>query len=496
MLRQKSAEAVVATRDRGEGPNDDTESRTTDLVIDRFDRSAVESGGPAEVSEPAAREPARGVEVDAATGGRTKSEDHATMERVVERANMRLAYQRVLRNKGAAGVDDLTVAELKDWLAAHWPSVKKALLEGRYLPRPVRRVDIPKPSGGVRTLGIPTVVDRLIQQALHQVLSPVFELEFSERSYGFRPGRSAAQAVKQAQAYIRDGKRWVVDLDLEKFFDRVNHDVLMSRVARRVHDVRVLKLIRRFLEAGMMQEGLVAARTEGTPQGGPLSPLLSNILLTDLDRELERRGLAFCRYADDCNVYVCSQVAGERVMTGIRAYLEAVLRLRVNPAKSAVARPWSRVFLGYSVTGHRQPKLRIATVSVQRLRQRIREQMRRGRGRSLGRTIEDLNPLLRGWMGYFQHAQGLRAIETLDEWLRRRLHCLLWRQWKRPVHRARQLRRLGLDEDRAWRSACNGRGPWWNAGASHLNAALPTAFFTYMGLASLVATHRRLQRVR
>ena len=418
------------------------------------------------------------------------------MERVVERANMRLAYQRVVRNKGAAGVDDLTVAELKGWLAVHWPSVKKALLEGGYMPRAVRRVDIAKPSGGVRTLGIPTVVDRLIQQALHQVLSPVFEPTFSDRSYGFRPGRSAAQAVKQAQAYIGEGKRWVVDLDLEKFFDRVNHDVLMSRVARRVHDVRVLKLIRRFLEAGMMQEGIVTARTEGTPQGGPLSPLLSNILLTDLDRELERRDLAFCRYADDCNVYVNSQAAGERVMCGIRAYLEEVLRLRINPAKSAVARPWSRVFLGYSVTAHRQPRLRIAATSVQRLRQRIREQMRRGRGRSLAHTIEELNPLLRGWMGYFQHTQSQRAIETLDEWLRRRLRCVLWRQWKRPATRARKLRQLGLDEDRAWRSALNGRGPWWNARAPHLNIALPTTFFTYMGLASLVVTHRRLQRVR
>ena len=418
------------------------------------------------------------------------------MERAVERANVRLAYQRVVRNKGAAGVDGVTVAEFRDWLVVHWPSVKKALLEGRYLPRPVRRVDIPKPSGGVRTLGIPTLVDRLIQQALHQVLSPQFEPEFSAHSYGFRPGRSAVQAVKQARAYIGEGKRWVVDLDLEKFFDRVNHDVLMSRVARQVRDVRVLKLIRRFLEAGMMQEGIVTARTEGTPQGGPLSPLLSNILLTDLDRELERRNLAFCRYADDCNVYVRSQTAGERVMRGTRAYLEEVLRLRINPAKSAVARPWSRVFLGYSVTVHRQPRLRIATASVQRLRQRIREQLRRGRGRSLGHTIEELNPLLRGWMGYFQHTQSRRPLEVLDEWLRRRMRCLLWRQWKRRRHRARQLRQLGLEEDLVRRGVSNGRGPWRNAGARHLHAALPTAYFTHMGLASLVDLHQRLQRVR
>ncbi len=418
------------------------------------------------------------------------------MDRVVERANMTLAYRRVVRNKGAAGVDGLGVTELKDWLTVHWPSVKKALLEGRYLPRPVRRVDIAKPSGGVRTLGIPTVVDRLIQQALHQVLSPVFEPTFSERSYGFRPGRSAAQAVKQAQTYIGEGKRWVVDLDLEKFFDRVNHDVLMSRVARRVHDARVLKLIRRFLEAGMMQGGVTMARTQGTPQGGPLSPLLSNILLTDLDRELERRGLSFCRYADDCNIYVGSRIAGERVMSGIRVYLEATLKLRINEAKSAVARPWSRVFLGYSVTVHRQPRLRIAKVSVQRLKQRIREQLRAGRGRSLGRTIEDLNPLLVGWMGYFQHAKARGAIEDLDQWLRRRLRGLLWRQWKRPATRERKLRQLGLDNERAWRSAVNGRGPWWNAGASHMNAALPAAYFTRLGLASLVLTHRRLQCVR
>ena len=437
-----------------------------------------------------------GAEVGPATTGRTKSEDCLLMERVVERSNVQLAYQRVVRNKGAPGVDDVTVAEFKDWLKVHWPSVRKALLDGSYLPRPVRRVDIPKPSGGVRTLGIPTVVDRLIQQALHQVLQPLFEPTFSDGSYGFRPGRNAQQAVRQAQTYIRDGKRWVVDLDLEKFFDRVNHDVLMARVARRVSDARVLKLIRRFLVAGMMRDGVVQARTEGTPQGGPLSPLLSNILLTDLDRELESRRLAFCRYADDCNVYVGSRVAGERVMRGIRTFLEEALHLRVNAAKSAVARPWQRKFLGYSVTAHRQTRLRIAPESVRRLRQRIREQLRQGRGRSLARTIETLNPLLRGWIGYFQLIENREMLMQLDGWVRHRLRCLLWRQWKRPRTRARQLAALGLDAERARRSAGSGRGPWWSAGAPHMNAATPPAYFTRMGLVSLLQTQQQLQCVR
>ena len=418
------------------------------------------------------------------------------MERVVERSNLWLAYRRVVQNKGAPGVDELTVAEFKGWLKVHWPSVRQALLEGRYLPRAVRRVDIPKPTGGMRTLGVPTVVDRLIQQAMHQVLQPIFEPTFSDASYGFRPGRRAQQAVCKAQAYIREGKRWVVDLDLEKFFDRVNHDVLMARVARQVSDARVLKLIRRFLEAGMMQEGLVEPRTEGTPQGGPLSPLLSNILLTDLDRELERRELAFCRYADDCNIYVGSRVAGERVMRGIRVFLEEVLHLRVNAQKSAVARPWARKFLGFSFTSQRETRLRIAPESVQRLTQRVREQLRSGRGRSLTHTIEDLNPLLRGWIGYFQLAQNKGILEELDGWVRRRLRCLLWRHWKRPRTRLRKLRALGLDAERAWHSAMNGRGPWWNAGASHLNHALPAAYFARLGLVSLLREQQRLQCVR
>jgi RNA-directed DNA polymerase len=435
----------------------------------------------------------RGAELGTATSGRTKSEDHTLMEEVVERSNLKLAYQRVVENKGAPGVDDVSVPEFKGWLQVHWPSVKSALLEGRYLPRPVRRVDIPKPSGGMRTLGVPTLVDRLIQQALHQVLQPLFEPTFSDGSYGFRPGRGAHQAVRKAQGYIREGKRWVVDIDLEKFFDRVNHDVLMARVARQVSDARVLKLIRRFLEAGMMSDGLVEQRTEGTPQGGPLSPLLSNILLNVLDQELERRQLAFCRYADDCNIYVRSRVAGNRVMQGVRTFLEEALKLRVNTDKSAVARPWERKFLGFSVTAHRENRLRIAPASVQGLRQKVRDLMRTGRGRSLTHTIEDLNPLLRGWINYFRLTEAKGVLEELDGWMRRRLRCLLWRQWKRRGTKARKLRALGLDAERAHHSASNGQGPWWNAGASHMNQALPAKYFTAKGLVSLLGTQQRLQ---
>lgn len=457
-----------------------------------------EAEAPARVAEAggAGRKPRTkrgGVELGTATFGRTKSEDHRLMEEVVERSNLQLAYQRVVKNKGAPGVDDVSVPEFKDWLKMHWPSVKTALLEGRYLPRPVRRVDIPKPAGGVRTLGVPTVVDRLIQQALHQVLQPLFEPTFSEGSFGFRPGRGAHQAVRKAQGYIREGKRWVVDIDLEKFFDRVNHDVLMARVARQVNDVRVLKLIRRFLQAGMMSEGLIEPRTEGAPQGGPLSPLLSNILLNDLDQELERRELSFCRYADDCNIYVRSRVAGDRVMNGVRTFLEGALKLRINAEKSAVARPWERKFLGFSVTVHWETRLRIAPASVQRLMQKVRDLMRIGRGRSLTRTIEDLNPLLQGWINYFRLTDTKGVLEELDSWMRRRLRCLLWRQWKRPATRARKLQGLGLSAERARLSGGNGYGPWRNAGASHMNLTLPAKYFTSRGLVSLMDTQKRLQ---
>lgn len=440
-----------------------------------------------------------GAEADVTTRLRTKAElerGSGLMEAVCERGNLMLAYQRVVENKGAAGVDGIGVAEFKDHLKLHWPAIKAMLLAGDYMPQPVRRVDIPKPQGGVRTLGIPTLADRMIQQALHQVLSPIFEADFSESSYGFRPGKNAHQAVKAAKQYVAEGRRVVVDMDLEKFFDRVNHDLLMEKLSKKVDDSRVHRLIRRYLEAGMMADGIVSPRTEGTPQGGPLSPLLSNILLTELDWELERRGHAFCRYADDCNIYVKSKAAGERVMASITRFLSDTLKLTVNAAKSAVARPWERKFLGYSMTWHKAPRLRIAPASLKRLEDKIREVLKGARGRSLANVITDLNPILRGWMAYFKLTDTKKALEEMDGWIRRKLRCILWRQWKRPYARAKNLMKAGLMEERAFRSAFNQRGAWWNSGASHMNQAFPKLYFDRLGLVSLLDTTRRLQCVQ
>lgn len=415
------------------------------------------------------------------------------IEQVVQRENLLAAYARVCANKGAPGTDGMTVDQLGDFCRAHWPRVRGQLLSGAYIPQPVRKVDIPKPGGkGVRMLGIPTVLDRLIQQALLQVLTPIFDPGFSADSYGFRPGRSTHQAVRRARDHIAAGHRWVVDMDLEKFFDRVNHDVLMARVARKVKDKRVLLLIRRYLQAGIMEGGVASPRTEGTPQGGPLSPLLSNILLDDLDRELERRGHRFVRYADDCNVYVKSQTAGERVLASLERFLSERLRLKVNRAKSAVARPWERKFLGYSVTVHRAPKLKVATESVQRLKAKLRPMLRAGRGRSLARVCRELGPVLRGWVAYYRLSEVKAAFEKLDEWLRRKLRCIVWRQWRRARTCFKELCRAGLDRVRAATSAYNGHGPWWNAGASHMNQALPTRTLRREGLISLIEEHRRL----
>jgi RNA-directed DNA polymerase len=417
------------------------------------------------------------------------------MDAVVERDNLWSALRRVERNGGVAGVDNMPVDALRPYLKEHWLRIKEELLCGRYVPSPVLRVAIPKPGGkGVRQLGIPTVLDRFIQQALNQVMLPVFDRDFSESSYGFRPGRGAHDAVQVARAHVASGRRWVVDMDLEKFFDRVNHDILMSRVARKVKDKRVLKLIRRYLQAGVMDEGLVSQRTEGTPQGGPLSPLLSNILLDDLDRELERRGHVFCRYADDCNIYVASRRAGERVLASVTRFVTDRLKLKVNAEKSAVDRPWNRKFLGYSMTFHKAPRLKVAPESLQRFKGKMRQMFRQGRGRNMRKFIETLKPVLRGWVNYYRLAEVKGVFEGLDQWIRRKLRCILWRQWKRAYTRAGNLMKRGLTEERAWQSATNGRGPWWNAGASHMNQAFPKKCFDNSGLVSLLQQLQRLQR--
>jgi RNA-directed DNA polymerase len=414
------------------------------------------------------------------------------MEQVVESQNLRTAFGRVKANAGAPGIDRMTVEELRGHLNKHWAGIKVQLLNGTYQPQPVRRVEIPKPDGGKRMLGVPTVLDRFVQQALLQVLGPIFEPGFSEHSYGFRPGRSAHQAVRRAQAYQQSGKRWVVDIDLKQFFDEVNHDILMNRVGRKVKDRCVLKLIRAYLRAGVMVGGLISQTIKGTPQGGPLSPLLSNILLDDLDKELERRGHDFCRYADDSNVYVATRRSGERVMRSLTRFLERRLKLKVNAEKSAVARPWERKFLGFTFLWDRACRIRVAPKALGRFREHLKELFRMGRGRNLGRFVEEtLNPVLRGWINYFRLAEVKTYAEELDEWLRRRLRLLLWRQWKRNWTRMQNLRKRGLAEERAAASAFNGRGPWWNAGASHMNEAYPKKYFEQLGLVSLLHAVQR-----
>ena len=431
------------------------------------------------------------------TAGQGCSETEAggrLMEVVVSRDNMMAAHRRVMANKGAAGVDGMPVAALMPHLKEHWAAIKEGLLNGRYEPSPVLKVEIPKPGGkGMRLLGIPTVLDRLVQQALHQVLMPIFDPDFSSSSYGFRPGRSAHQAVVAAQKHVASGRRWVVDMDLEKFFDRVNHDVLMVRLGRKVGDKRVLGLIGRYLRAGLMAGGAVTQRTQGTPQGGPLSPLLSNILLDDLDKELERRGHAFCRYADDVNIYVNSRRAGQRVLASLTRFLNQRLKLTVNDGKSAVDRPWKRTFLGYSMTNHVKPRLKVAATSVVRFKGKLRDMLRRGRGRSIAKVITEATPVLRGWTTYFRLAETKGVFEDMDGWFRRKLRAILWRQWKRPRTRQRKLMQRGIGEARAWKSAYNGRGPWWNAGASHMNQAYPTSCFRNLGLTPIIETLNRLK---
>ncbi|MCL4491800.1 MAG: group II intron reverse transcriptase/maturase [Nitrospirae bacterium] len=414
------------------------------------------------------------------------------MEEVVRPENMKKALNRVISNKGAAGTDGMTVEELTPYLKEHWPGVREKLLQGTYTPSAVLRVEIPKPDGGKRLLGIPTVLDRLLQQAILQVLTPLFDPHFSDNSYGFRPGRSCHQAVKAARGHVEAGYRYVVDIDLEKFFDRVNHDVLMARVARRVKDKRILRILRRYLTSGVMMGGVVEARREGTPQGGPLSPLLSNIMLDDLDKELERRGHRFCRYADDCNIYVRSKAAGARVKQSITSYLWKRLRLKVNEGKSAVERPWKREFLGYSMTPERKPKLKVSPSAEKRAKEHLREILRKGRGRKLSVVIGEIALFLRGWIGYFRLSQVKRVFEELDGWIRRKKGSVLWKQWKKPKTRAKKMIQFGIDKVRAYESACNGHGSWWNAGASHMNAAITTKWLSSHGLLSLITEHRRL----
>ena len=407
------------------------------------------------------------------------------MERIVGRDNVVKALKRVEENKGSPGIDGMTVQELRPWLNAHWPEVKASLLAGSYRPAAVREQEIPKSGGGVRKLGIPTVLDRLIQQCILQVLQPQFDPTFSEGSYGFRPGRSAHDAVRAAQRHIQSGRTWVVDVDLEKFFDRVNHDVLMGRLARRISDRRLLGLIRRYLTAGVMAGGVVMERYEGTPQGGPLSPLLANVLLDEVDKELERRGLAFCRYADDCNVYVGSRRAAMDAMETLKRLFTS-LRLRVNESKSAVDRPWNRKFLGYSfwVAAGRKMKLRVAPQALEKMKERVREITRRTRGRSMMSVAAELRGFLNGWRNYFKLAQTPRVFADLDGWVRRRLRMLQLKQWKRGTTIYRELRRLGATDSLAKMVAGNS-GSWWRNAGKKVSIVLTAKYFDQLGVPRL-----------
>lgn len=425
--------------------------------------------------------------------GDSKNKGHERtelMEEIVSRENMIRAYERVVRNKGAAGVDGLSVAELKDHLNTNWTSIRESLLKDEYQPQKVKKVTIPKPKGGERILGIPTVTDRLIQQAIHQVLSPIYDPGFSENSYGFRPGRSAKQAVKAACGHIGSGKRWVVDMDLSKFFDEVNHERLLAKLRKQISDRRVIHLIDRYLRAGMMVDGVQEMRIKGTPQGSPLSPLLSNIVLDELDKELEKRGHAFVRYADDFQIYVKTERSAERVQASLTAFIEKKLRLKINKEKSAIARPWKRGFLGYGFTSHKDTKLKVSKESLKRFKEKVKEKMRKGKGRNLKKFIaDDLNPLLRGWMIYFSGSEVKGFTKELDGWIRRHLRKIKWRQMKRNWTRKHNLMKRGLPEETAVRSAFNQRGAWWNAGARHMNFAYPGSYFDTLALVRLQSVH-------
>ncbi len=408
------------------------------------------------------------------------------MEEVCERGNRREALKRVRANQGSPGIDGMTVDALPEYLEQHWPVIREQLLNGTYEPKPVKRVEIPKPDGGVRKLGIPTVLDRFVQQAVQQVLQKQWDPTFSEHSYGFRPGRSTKQAVAQAQRYIAEGYGWCVDFDLEKFFDRVNHDKLMGAIANRVEDKRLLKLIRAFLNAGVMENGLVSPSVEGTPQGGPLSPLLSNLVLDELDRELERRGHRFVRYADDSNIYVRSERAGQRVMESVKRFITQKLKLKVNESKSAVAKPQERKFLGFSFTGGKELKRKIAPKAIDRFKERVREITHKSRGRSMEQVMEELAPYLRGWRGYFGFCETPSVLKHLDSWVRRRVRCAFWRQWKTGRKRYAELVRRGVSRELAAQTAGARSGPWRVSQSPALDRALSNASLASFGLPSLV----------
>jgi len=429
----------------------------------------------------------RSGEAPTAANGNGRPGDDRLMERVVERGNVKAAWKRVRQNKGSPGIDGMTVDELLPWLVENWEATRAKLLDGTYRPAPVREQEIPKSGGGVRKLGIPTVLDRLIQQAVLQVLQPMFDPTFSEHSHGFRPGRSAHEAVCEAQRYIQEGRRWVVDVDLEKFFDRVNHDVLMGRLEKRIGDERMLRLIRGYLDAGIMVNGVVMERHEGTPQGGPLSPLLANVLLDEVDKELEKRGHSFVRYADDCNVYVQSRRAGEDVMKTLRR-LYAGLRLRINEAKSAVARPWDRKFLGYSfwVAKGRKVLRRVAPKALEAMKERVREITSRNGGRSMRKVAEELRSYLLGWKAYFQLSETRGIFSRLDEWIRRRMRALQLKHWKRGTTAFRELVSMGASKDLAARIASHVRC-WWKNASMGLHIVMPTSYFDRLGVPRLAS---------
>jgi RNA-directed DNA polymerase len=420
-------------------------------------------------------------------GPESPASTNRLMEEVCERKNLKKALRRVKANKGSAGVDGMTVGEITGYLKQHWPAIREQLLSGTYKPQPVRRVEIPKPDGGgVRKLGIPSTLDRFIQQAVMQVLQRRWDRTFSDYSYGFRPGRSAHQAVAQAQQYITEGYGWCVDFDLEKFFDRVNHDKLMGQIAKRVEDKRLLKLIRAFLNAGVMENGLVSPSVEGTPQGGPLSPLLSNLVLDELDRELERRGHRFVRFADDSNIYVRSERAGQRVMESITRFITQKLKLKVNETKSAVAQPQERKFLGFSFSAGPEVKRVIAPKALDRFKRRIREITRRAKGVSMKTTMEELVPYMRGWRSYFGFCETPVVLQYLTRWVRLRLRAALWRQWKTQRRRRAALIALGVQPRLASNTAGSGHGPWYLARSRALSVGLSNAYFRSLGLPSLV----------